>query len=655
MNDMDEYKEMFAVESAEHLQSMNEALLSLEKDPANSETINVMFRAAHTLKGMSATMGYTNIKELTHNMENLMDRVRKNEIKLDSSAIDVLFECLDTLEKMVETPEKSSEIDISSLICKLSKNDPAPVPLKEDQIVTSENAAQQTIPESIPNKDSTTSDNSPDKPENGCNVYEIIVTLHESCMLKSARSTVVMRNLSELGEIIETVPPVKDLEDEKFDREFKVVVSTIEDAKKLEDAAKKVSEISKVEVKPHTGPKSRAKTEEKTAATEGSKTSIKSVQSVRVSIERLDSLMNLVGELIINKIRLMQLASVHKLDDLEETLASLNRLTNDLQEEIMAARMVPIEQIFNRFPRMIRDLAKNEGKEIDLILEGGDIELDRTVLDEIGDPLVHILRNCVDHGIESPQVRKQNGKGPKGTIKLTARREKNHVVIEAVDDGKGMDPQKMRETAVKKGLMTREEAAKISDTEAINLSFMPGFSTADKVTEISGRGVGMDVVRTKIGGMGGSIKLESVLGKGTTMILKLPLTVAIIHSLMVKVGADIYAIPITNVIRDLSIKKEEIKTIKGEEVVLIRGEVLPLVRLHELFDIKRNGSDELLVVVVERMGSNVGLVVDQVIGQQEVIIKNLDNNILKGVKGFAGATILGDGNVALILDVGTLL
>ena len=651
MDDMDEYKEMFAVESAEHLQSMNEALLSLEKDPANSETINVMFRAAHTLKGMSATMGYTNIKELTHNMENLMDRVRKNEIRLDSSAIDVLFECLDTLEKMVETPEKSSEIDISSLIGKLSKNDH--VPAKEEQIVLTNNVAQETISENIAGINAP--DNSPGISETSCNVYEITVTLHESCMLKSARSTVVMRNLSELGEIIETVPPVKDLEDEKFDREFKVIVSTIQDARKLEDAARKVSEISKVEVKPHTGSKSRAKTEEKACVTEGSKTSIKSVQSVRVSIERLDSLMNLVGELIINKIRLMQLASVHKLDDLVETLASLNRLTNDLQEEIMAARMVPIEQIFNRFPRMIRDLAKNEGKEIDLILEGGDIELDRTVLDEIGDPLVHILRNCVDHGIESPEVRKQNGKNPKGTIKLTAMREKNHVVIEAVDDGKGMDPQKMRETAVKKGLMTQEEAAKLSDTDAINLSFMAGFSTADKVTEISGRGVGMDVVRTKIGGMGGSIKLESVLGKGTTMKLKLPLTVAIIHSLMVKVGSDIYAIPIANVIRDLSIKKEEIKTIKGEEVVLIRGEVLPLIRLHKLFDIKSNGSEELLVVVVERMGSNVGLVVDQVIGQQEVIIKNLDNNILKGVKGFAGATILGDGNVALILDVGSLL
>lgn len=626
MDDMSEYKEMYAVESAEHLQSMNEALLSLEKDPKNSETINVMFRAAHTLKGMSATMGYSNIKELTHNMENLMDSVRKNELALDSSIIDVLFECLDALEKMVENPEKSSEFDVSTLITKISFS-----------------SGKRNL------KDISK------KEQLGCNIFEVLITLHESCMLKSARSTVVMRNLSELGEILETNPPVKDLEDEKFDREFKLIISTKEDAKKIEDAAKKVSEISKVEVKPHIGGKEKIKIEEKTCTTEGSKTSIKSVQSVRVSIERLDSLMNLVGELIINKIRLMQLASTHKLDVLEETLASLNRLTNDLQEEIMASRMVPIEQIFNRFPRMIRDLAKKEEKDIDLVLEGGDIELDRTVLDEIGDPLVHILRNCVDHGIELPEVRKQCGKKPKGTITLTARREKNHVVIEATDDGKGIDPQKMRDSAVKKGLMSQEEAAKLSDTEAINLSFLPGFSTAEKVTDISGRGVGMDVVRNKIGGMGGSIKLDSIVGKGTTIKLKLPLTVAIIHSLMVKVGTDIYAIPITNVIRDLSIKKEQIKTIKGEEVILIRGEVLPLVRLHKLFDIKSNGSNELLVVVVERAGNNIGLVVDQVIGQQEVIIKNLDNNILKGVKGFAGATILGDGNVALILDVGTLL
>ncbi len=652
MDDMSEYKEMFAVESEEHLQSMNEALLHLEKDPHNSETINIMFRAAHTLKGMSATMGYVNIKELTHNMENLMDRVRKNEISLDASSIDILFKCLDTLEIMVETPEKSSEIDISSLIEKissLSKNDSVAIPSDTEKNLSTENA----VHEDMVNEETPVPKNSPEI--NGCNNFEITVTLHESCLLKSARSTVVMRNLSELGEIIETIPPIKDLEDEKFEHEFTIIISTKEEAKKLEDAAKKVSEIVKVEVKSHQGSNKKTKIDDKNSANEGSKNSIKSVQSVRVSIERLDSLMNLVGELIINKIRLMQLASVHKLDALEEALASLNRLTNDLQEEIMASRMVPIDQIFNRFPRMIRDLAKKEEKEIDLILEGGDIELDRTVLDEVGDPLVHILRNCVDHGIELPEVRKQNGKNPKGTVRLIARREKNHVVIEAIDDGKGMDPKKMRDAAVNKGIMSQEEASKLSDTEAINLSFLPGFSTAEKVTDVSGRGVGMDVVRTKIGGMGGSIKLESILGKGTTITLKLPLTVAIIHSLMVKVGTDIYAIPITNVIRDLSIRKEDIKTIKGEEVILIRGEVLPLVRLHKLFDIKTNGSEELLVVVVERAGSNVGLVVDQVIGQQEVIIKNLDNNILKGVKGFAGATILGDGNVALILDVVTLL
>lgn len=639
MDDMSEYKEMYAVESAEYLQSMNEALLGLEKNPKNNETIHEMFRAAHTLKGMSATMGYSNIKELTHNMENLMDRVRKNELNLSSPIIDVLFECLDVLEKMVENPERSTEVDVSLLIKKISIYTSTETQAINPQAVT---------PQAVP----------PVALENtgkGINIFEVSVTLHESCMLKSARSTVVMRNLSELGQILETIPSVKNLEDEKFDREFKVIISTKEDVRKLEDAARKVSEISNVEIRSHNIERAKTGLPDKTVNPESSKTSIKSVQSVRVSIERLDSLMNLVGELIINKIRLIQLANTHKLADLEESLASLNRLTNDLQEEIMASRMVPIEQIFNRFPRMVRDLAKKEEKDVDLIMEGGDIELDRTVLDEIGDPLVHILRNCVDHGIELPQVRKQCCKNPKGIIKLTARREKNHVIIEAQDDGKGIDPQKMRDSAVRKGLLTQEDATRLSDMEAINLSFLPGFSTAEKVTEISGRGVGMDVVKNKIGSMGGSIKLDSIVGKGTIIKLKLPLTVAIIHSLMVKVGTDTYAIPIANVIRDLAIKRSEIKTIQGEEVILVRGEVLPLVWLNKLFDIESNGSNDLLVVVVERSGSNIGLVVDQVIGQQEVIIKNLDNKILKGVKGFAGATILGDGNVALILDLGTLL
>jgi two-component system chemotaxis sensor kinase CheA len=630
MDDMVEYKEMYAVESAEHLQAMSDALLCLEKDPKNKETINVLFRAAHTLKGMSATMGYTNIAELTHKMENLMDRIRKNEMQLDHEAIDVLFESSDILEKMVEAPEESAQCDISNMIHKLGL---------------------------LTNRDGDGPKENNEKQEDVCSVLDVIVTLHESCTLKSARSTVVIRNLSELGEILEMSPSSRDIEDEKFDREFKVTISTKEDPEIVEKTIKRVSEISNVIVKPKNGqatttiPLIKDKLEDK----ESNRTTIKSVQTVRVSIERLDSLMNLVGELVINKIRLMQISSENNYHLLEEPLASLDRLTNELQEEVMASRMVPLEQIFNRFPRMVRDLAKKEGKEIEFLITGSDIELDRTVLDEVGDPLVHILRNNIDHGIETPEIRKQQGKNPKGTIKLTAQREKSHVSIEIEDDGKGMDPQKFREVAVKKKLMTREEITKLSDTEVLNLAYLPGFSTAEKITEVSGRGVGMDVVRTKIENMGGSVRIESKIGKGTKITLKLPLTVAITQSQMVKVGKDIYAIPITNIIRDVLIAKDQIKTIRSEEVVMVRGEVLPLIRLNELFGVKCNGSNNLIIVVVERNGVNVGLVVDHLIGKQEIIIKSLDSRFLKGLKGFAGATILGDGNVALILDIGTLL
>ncbi|MBU4223033.1 MAG: chemotaxis protein CheA [Euryarchaeota archaeon] len=541
MDDMVEYKEMYAVESAEHLRTMNDALLSLEKDQQNGETINVLFRAAHTLKGMSATMGYTNIAELTHKMENLMDRIRKNEMKVNPEAIDVLFESFDMLEKMVEAPEDSAQCDISPLV------------------------------------------------------------------------------------------------------------------QKLENAIKRISEISKVEVIPKEGQPAVSVIKDKKEEKERNRDAVKSVQTVRVGIERLDSLMNLVGELVINKIRLMQLASENNFHILEETLESLDRLTNDIREEVMASRMVPLEQIFNRFPRMVRDLARKEDKEIEFIMTGSDIELDRAVLDDVGDPLVHILRNCIYHGIEPPEIRKQQGKNSMGTITLTARREKSYVIIEIEDDGKGMDPEKFREVMVKKGTMTKEEVAELSDTEVLNFSYLPGFSTAEKVTEVSGRGVGMDVVKTKIESMGGTVKIESMVGKGTKITLKLPLTVAIIQSQMVKVGKDIYAIPISNVIRDVAIRKDQIKTIRSEEVVMVRGEVLPLVRLHKLFGLDSNGSNELIVVVVEMNGINVGLVVDGLIGKQEIIIKNLDNRFLKGLKGFAGATIMGDGNVALILDVGTLL
>jgi two-component system chemotaxis sensor kinase CheA len=645
MDDMVEYKEMYAVESVEHLQAMNDALLCLEKDPQNGEKINVLFRAAHTLKGMSATMGYTNISELTHKMENLMDRIRKNEMKLDPEAIDVLFESFDMLEKMVEEPEDSGQFDISPLVQKLvlMTNREIVAEVKETQ---SKGTKELTVPGE---------NNDLKKPNIGRKVFDVTVTLHESCTLKSARSTVVIRNLSELGEILEMNPPARDIEDEKFEREFRVTISTKEDLKNVENAIKKISEISKVEVMLKEGQPAVTVIKDKKEEKERNREAVKSVQTVRVGIQRLDSLMNLVGELVINKIRLMQLTSENNFHLLEETLAGLDHLTNELQEEVIASRMVPLEQIFNRFPRMVRDFAKKEVKEIELIMTGSDIELDRTVLDEVGDPLVHILRNCMDHGIEPPEIRKKQGKNSMGTISLTARRERSYVVIEIEDDGKGMDPEKFREVMVNMGTMTKEEVAKLSDTEVLNFSYLPGFSTAEKVTEVSGRGVGMDVVKTKIESMGGKVRIESKIGEGTKITLKLPLTVAIVQSQIVKVGKDTYAIPITNVIRDVIIRKDQIRTIQSEEVVVVRDEVVPLVRLHKLFGVDSNGSNELIVVVVERNGINVGLVVDSLIGKQEIIIKSLDNRFLKGLKGFAGATIMGDGNVSLILDVGTLL
>jgi two-component system chemotaxis sensor kinase CheA len=470
-----------------------------------------------------------------------------------------------------------------------------------------------------------------------------------------------------MGEIIRCVPTEAELEDEKFDLDFTVIFATKSSDDDIVGTIKKISEIkdvvpttiaesSKVEEKQQETKKEETE-EKKSASAVKRSDAVKSIQSVRVNIERLDNLMNLVGELIINKIRLNQLASDLNAKDLDESLANLDRLTNEIQTEVMESRMVPIDQIFSRFPRMVRDLAKSEGKQINLIIEGKEIELDRTVLDEIGDPLVHLLRNAVDHGIESEEERKQLGKPVAGLVRLAASRQRNSVLIEVEDDGKGMDPGHLRDIAVKKGVLTREEVDKLSDTDALNLIFMPGFSGAKVVTDISGRGVGMDAVKTKIEALGGSVKISSVPGQGSIMKLQLPLTVAIIQSLMVTVAGETYAIPLGNVIRDVGIKSSDIKTIEGKEVIMLRGEVLPLLRLHDVLECPTEAEDKqnLIVVVVEKMGSNIGLVVDDLLGQQEVIIKTLDNKLLKNMKGFAGATILGDGSVSLILDIATLI
>ncbi|WP_342305769.1 chemotaxis protein CheA [Methanolobus sp. ZRKC5] len=677
---MSEYKEIFKTESEEHLQQLNDSLLGLEKNPTDLEYINTMFRSAHTLKGMSATMGFNTIAELTHEMENLMDMVRKSQVAVSNGLIDILFECLDTLEALVETVDNGGEVDITSLQAALVKTMETTLPMDEitGSIATSTSVIENEISNELQAATETVSENDLGLSENekqsiecstldGNRVVSLNVTLDESCVLKSARSTLVLINVTKMGEIIKCQPSEEELEDEKFDFEFTVIFATKTTDEEIIGNISKISEVKTVI--PTTISQSasddqndqeiKENKEDVQQSSSGVKRSdaVKSIQSVRVNIERLDNLMNLVGELIINKIRLNQLASDLNAKDLDESLANLDRLTNEIQTEVMESRMVPIDQIFSRFPRMIRDLAKSEGKQINLIVEGKEIELDRTVLDEIGDPLVHLLRNAVDHGIEAEEERTKLGKPVAGLVRLAASRQRNSVLIEVEDDGKGMDPATLRDIAVKKGVMTREEVDKLSDTDALNIIFMPGFSGAKTVTDISGRGVGMDAVKTKIEALGGSVKISSVPGQGSIMKLQLPLTVAIIQSLMVTVADETYAIPLGNVIRDVGIKASDIKTIEGKEVVLLRGEVLPLLRLHDVLDCttEQEEKQNLIVVVVEKMGNNIGLVVDGLLGQQEVIIKTLDNKILKNMKGFAGATILGDGSVALILDIATLI
>lgn len=695
--EMSEYKEIFKAESEEHLQQLNEALLGLEQNPEDMEYINNMFRSAHTLKGMSATMGFNTIAQLTHEMENIMDMIRKSQMTLTEKIIAIQFECLDTLEVLVENIDNPDAVDVSTLQCKLHsimslpstaqdtvavsepitnltypappKNIDTEMPAAQSISVTEEVSCKEVINKEI----KFTQEELAEIQLTRAHDQEVLIVkvfLDESCVLKAARSSMVLMNLNKLGKVIKTKPPEKELEDEKFDFSFLVVAATSQSMGSIQHRIENISEVTKVEIIP-------LYTHKKDAVDHGEKVreekildpankntiqqkkneSVKTGQSIRVNIERLDNLMNLVGELIINKIRLNQLATDIRSKDIEEALGTLDRLTNEIQTEVMESRMVPIDQIFSRFPRMVRDLAKSEGKQISLVIEGKEIELDRTVLDEIGDPLVHLLRNAVDHGVESPQERAKAGKSSEGLVRLAASRQRNTVLIEVQDDGKGMDPAKLRDAAVKKGLMSKEEVSKLCDEEAFNLIFLPGFSTNAVITDISGRGVGMDVVKTKIESLGGNVSVKSVLGEGSIVTLQLPLTIAIIQSLMIRTAGETYAIPLNNVVRDVGIRSKDIKTIEGQEVILLRGEVLPLLRLNSTLDcpVKVNDKENLIVVVVEKMGKHFGFVVDELLGQQEVIIKSLDSKVLRSVKGFAGATIQGDGTVCLILDIGTLV
>lgn len=475
----------------------------------------------------------------------------------------------------------------------------------------------------------------------------------------------VFNSLEKLGEVVKSVPPVQDIEDEKFEKDFIVVLIT---DKTQNEIAKVLNQISEVEVKEigslglinGSTPQETNSVQEISflSKTEDTKKGInnKISQTVRVDISKLDKLMNLVGELVINKTRLEQIFRTNDLSALNETAEQIDRISADLQTVVMDVRMVPIEQVFNRFPRMVRDLAKELGKEINLIMEGKETELDRTVIDEIADPLVHLIRNSIDHGIESLEERRKKGKPAQGTLRLSAKQEGNSIIILVEDDGQGINLEKVKSKALEKGIITTNQLEQMDENSIVDLIFSPGFSTASQITDISGRGVGLDVVRSKIQSLKGNVAVESKEGQGSKFTIKLPLTLAIIQALMVKVGPEIYAIPLANINETTSINLNDIKKVQDQEVMVLRNHVLPLVRLAKVLEVPNMDnyeSEELFVVVVRKNNKFIGLIVNELIGQQEIVISSL-GKFLNGVPGIAGAAILGDGTVSLILDIGTL-
>ena len=691
--DVSQYLEIFIDETKEHLQSLNTQILELEQNSENMDTINEVFRAAHSLKGMAGTMGYKRMQNLTHDMENVFSEVRNGHIKVNAAMIDCLFQCLDALDEYLGNIQESgdegtndNEILIKDLTSMLSGNTG-----KAEEVKTeTKEAAQTETSEKEKWKEIVLGDAEKhvlaEAAKQGKNIIGLTVYVQESCILKAARAFLVFKALEDLGEVIVSNPSAQDIEDEKFEYEFSIIMVADCDAKKAIDAAAYVSEIQEVVGSLMTPPtyeeavqEAKEEAAEATAtadvpvaeAAEAKKKETKAPaattekkgkpvvnRTVRVDIEKLDVLMNLVSELIIAKNSLVSATNAEGAVNtgVNEHIEYLESVTTNLHESVMKVRMVPIESVVNKFPRMIRDLQKKLGKKMELYMSGEETELDRTVVDEIGDPLMHLLRNSADHGLESAAVRKERGKPEVGSIFLNAYQEGNNVVIEVRDDGNGIDVEAVRNKAIERGTITPEQAESMSEKEIINLLFLPSFSTAKQVSDVSGRGVGLDVVRSKIESLSGEVEVKSKLGVGSTWIIRLPLTLAIIQALMVVVGGEKYAISLGNIQTIEDISPSDIKYVQSKEVITLRGNVIPLVRLNQVLGIEstRKPDENMIAVIVKKGDKQAGLIIDELMGQQEIVIKSLGKYINKN-KEFSGATILGDGEVALILDTNALL
>ncbi|MFS1518395.1 chemotaxis protein CheW [Bacillus sp. SCS-151] len=682
--DMNQYLDVFIDESKEHLQTVNEQLLELEKNPNNLMIINEIFRSAHTLKGMSATMGFEDLASLTHQMENVLDGMRNEKIIFTPDVLDVVFAAVDDLETMVISIAEGGDgkHDVTAVVKQLKQ-------IEEGHPLTQSLAeAAVTVQNAEVNDNQTLVDYDEfeytviqQSKEQGFESFEINITLREDCLLKAARVFMIFEVLEQIGEIIKSIPSVELLEDEKFDNEFTIAFVSKEPKETIHKRIMKVSEIANIEIKAlnlasmrhaevekeltpinhekeitiDESMESQLHNDDKVVANK--KRATASNKTIRVNIERLDILMNLFEELVIDRGRLEQISQDLNNSELHETVERMSRISGDLQNIILNMRMVPVETVFNRFPRMVRQLARDLGKSINLEIIGAETELDRTVIDEIGDPLVHLIRNAIDHGIELPAERTQQDKNEEGTVKLKAYHSGNHVFIEIEDDGAGISRDKVLNKAIKNGIITKQNAATLTDKQVYELIFSSGFSTAEKISDVSGRGVGLDVVKNTIESLGGSVSIDSIEGEGSIFSIQLPLTLSIISVMLVEIQQEKYAIPLSSIIETAIAKKDDILNAHNQKVIDFRGKVVPLLFLNDIFQVPTASTeeDEYFSIVIVRKGEKLaGLVVDSFIGQQEVVLKSL-GNYLTNVFAISGATILGDGQVALIVDCNALI
>ncbi|MEE3494740.1 MAG: chemotaxis protein CheA [Butyrivibrio sp.] len=703
--DVSQYLSVFLDEAKEHLQSLNDNIMTLEQDPENEDCINEIFRSAHSMKGMAGTMGYTRMQNLTHDMEDVFSDVRAGKIKIKSEMIDVLLQCLDAIQGYVDNitenqdegteehqniikaladirsgnvgsasaPEADAAPAAEASDSAASEPDPSASPMTDYRLIKLDPSARTTLEEAK---------------AQGKNILGVTVHIQESCILKAARGFLVFKGIEEVGEIVVSEPNTQDIEDEKFDFTFSLVVITDESKEKLAEIVKSVSEVAGCEcgefdldaekaveeaAEPVPAPAATpapapaatpnpapAGSKAAPAAGAGGKKPVgKPVvnRTVRVDIEKLDVLMNLVSELIIAKNSLISAANTSGVSNgnVNEQIEYLESVTTNLHESVMKVRMVPIESVLQKFPRMIRDLNKTLGKKMELTMTGEDTEMDRTVVDEIGDPLMHLIRNSADHGIESAELRAQRGKPEVGQIFLHAFQDGNSVVIEVGDDGNGIDAEAVKSKAIEKGVVTPEQAALLTEKQCVELLFHPGFSTAKQVSEISGRGVGLDVVKSKVESLSGEVSVNTKLGVGSTWVIRLPLTLAIIQALMVIVGEEKYAIPLDSIQSIEDVSPSDLKLVENKEVINLRGSVTPIIRLNEVLDTESTKSpeDDMVVVIARKGDQQIGLVIDELMGQQEIVIKPLGKYTNK-CKLISGATILGDGEIALILDTNSI-